>query len=128
MSIRGQRDSAGQAVRIAGALLIFGAGEGCPIGVVTGQQTGLVTDTQVAFGKLVHDDGQRTKCMRAGVVGSCRTTPLKVTVLSLRTTRSCLADSSISRSIPAIGVKALSAWAGVTVKPRLKSGTKTSFR
>jgi hypothetical protein len=28
------------------------------------------------------------------VVGNCRATPLKVTVLSLRTTRSCLADSS----------------------------------
>ena len=93
--------------RLPGALLIYGGGEGCSIGIVTGQQAALVEDPESTIGELANDDRAADEMRASRVVGSCRIVALKVTALLLRTRRSCLADSSRSRSIPASGVKAL---------------------
>ena len=60
--------------------------------------------------------------------GSWRIKFLKVTVLSLRTTRSCLLYSTSSSSMLASLMKALSGCAGLTVKRRLKSAIKCCAR
>src|SRR5271170_1021989 len=57
MQRAGELFCAGQALpRTAGALLIRGGGEGCSIGVVTGQQAALVADPELTIGELVNDD------------------------------------------------------------------------
>src|SRR4029453_16219928 len=50
----------------------------------------------------------------------------KLTVLSLRPVRSCWRESTSRRSTPTRRRKALSGWAGCTVKRRLKSGTNVA--
>src|ERR1700730_2439165 len=86
---------AGQALRTGGALFIgAGRGERSACGIVAGQQTALVADAQSSIGELV--DRYRAAHEMDTVAGSCRIRFLKVTVLSLRTIRSCLLDSTSS--------------------------------
>jgi hypothetical protein len=89
---------AGQALRAGGALLIGVRLKGGVQVIVTSKPAALITDGQRAIGELWTITGQRTKCRRWRVEGSCRRRFLKVTVLSLRTTRSCLLDNTSSNS------------------------------